>query len=201
MWTPEKVATRDHQKQSILSGLKSYQEEYILGQKTRLRQKKMSDARDDYKWRTDPELSRLDAVSVLKLPFVAYIVNYFDLIHRPGKNRHFLAIETSDGKHIGNCSYYDIDEINHEAQVGIMIGNRDYWNNGYGTDVIITLVDHIFRRTTINRLYLKTLDWNFRAHKCFLNSGFTEYSREFRDGYNFLFMELTRTEWRKNRDK
>lgn len=197
---PDNLAAVKCQKRNILDVLKSTREEYILGRKIKLRQKKISDARDDHRWRTDPELSRLDAVPVLTLPFVAYIINYLNIIHRPVKNRLFLAIETLDGKHIGNCSCYDIDEHNSEAQVGIMIGNRDYWDKGYGTDAIKTLVNHIFRRTKITRIYLKTLDWNIRAQKCFLGCGFTEYSRESLDGYNFLFMDLTRTEWQKNRN-
>ena len=192
MLTPDKAATRKHEKQGALGELESWQEQHILGQKTRLRKKRLSDARNDHKWRSDPELSRLDAVPVLKLPFAAYIIQYLDEIHRPGKNRLFLAIETREGKHIGNCSCYDIDEYNKEAQVGIMIGNRDYWDQGYGTDVISTLMDNLFRRTSLNRLYLKTLVWNTRAQKCFLNCGFTVYARESQNGYSFLFMEMKR---------
>jgi RimJ/RimL family protein N-acetyltransferase len=201
MRNPGKAATTKQQKRGAIGGLKSHQEECILGQKTRLRQKRMSDARNDHKWRSDPELSRLDAAPVLKLPFAAYIIYYLDVIHRPGKNRLLLAIETLDGKHIGNCICYDIDESKGEAQVGIMIGDRDYWDKGYGTDALRTLVNHIFRRTMVNRLYLKTLDWNIRAQRCFLNCGFTEYSRGSQNGYHFLFMEMKREHWQKSSDK
>ena len=190
-----------NQKQSILGGLKSYKEKYILGQKTRLRLKKLSDARNDYRWQSDAELARLDAAPVLKLSFAVYILDYIDVIRRPGRNRYPLAVETVDGKHIGNCTCYDIDENNDEAQVGIMIGDRDYWDKGYGTDAIVTLVDHVFLRTTVNRVYLKTLDWNIRAQKCFQNCGFTEYIRESRNGYNFLFMEMKREQWQKSSEK
>ncbi len=187
-----------HQKQSVLGGLKAYKEKYIHGQKTRLRQKKLSDARNDYKWQSDPELARLDAAPVLKLSFAVYLLDYLDVISRPGKNRYPLAVETTDGKHIGNCTCYDIDEDNSEAQVGIMIGDRDYWDQGYGADAITALVDHVFRQTPVNRLYLKTLDWNIRAQKCFQNCGFTEYERASRNGYNYLFMEMKREQWQKS---
>ncbi|MGD9142794.1 MAG: GNAT family N-acetyltransferase [Dehalococcoidia bacterium] len=198
---PGKAVAMKRQKQSILSGLKSYKEKYIPGEKTRLRQKKLTDARDDYRWQSDPELAHLDAAPVLKLSFAVYLLDYVDSIRRPGKKRFPLSIETLKGKHIGNCTCYDIDEENSEAQVGIMIGDRDYWDRGYGSDAFMTLVDHLFLKTIAKRVYLKTLDWNMRAQKCFQNCGFTEYSRSSRNGYNFLFMEMTRKQWQKSFDR
>ena len=107
-------------------------------------------------------------------------------------NRYPLAIETLEGKHIGNCTCYDIDEKKGEAQVGIMIGDKDYWDKGYGTDAIVTLVDHVFENSSLNRLYLKTLDWNKRAHQCFIKCGFTDYGKLKHSGHNFVLMELKR---------
>ena len=115
-----------------------------------------------------------------------------------------MAIETLDGKHIGNCTCYDIDEKKSEGQLGIMIGDRDYWDQGYGTDAITTMINLVFRTTNLQRLYLKTLDWNLRAQKCFRNCGFTECGYLKRDGMNFLLMELKRKQWEErqgNREK
>jgi RimJ/RimL family protein N-acetyltransferase len=78
-----------------------------------------------------------------------------------------------------------------------MIGNRDYWNKGYGTDTVTTLVDYIFRQMNLKRIYLKTLDWNIRAQKSFQKCGFTPYGHLARDGYNFVLMEIYRSQWRK----
>ena len=188
-------------KQGIIGGLKAYKAKNIPGKKTRLRPKKMSDARNDYKWQTDPELARLDAAPVLKLAFPVYLLDYIDAVHWPGKNRYPLAIETLDAKHIGNCTCYDIDESNLETQIGIMIGNREYWDQGYGADAVTTLVDHIFRYTPVKRIYLKTLDWNIRAQQCFQKCGFNEYIRDFRNGHHFIFMEITRDQWEKSVEK
>jgi RimJ/RimL family protein N-acetyltransferase len=195
------MATMKKPKQGVLDGLKAHKEKYIPGKKTRLRSKKLSDARNDYKWQTDPELARLDAAPVLKVAFPVYLLDYIDAVHRPGKSRYPLAIETLDAKHIGNCTCYDIDERNLETQIGIMIGDREYWDKGYGTDVIITLTDHIFHHTPVKRLYLKTLDWNTRAQQCFRNCGFTEYLKDFRNGHHFLFMEINREQWQKSAEK
>ncbi len=164
----------------------------IIGNKIKLREKKVADARADYMWRTDPELVRLDATSLLTTTFLQYQSAYASELRYPSSTRQQFAIETLDGKHIGNCVFYDINETKGEAELGIMIGDCDYWGKGYGTDAVNTLVNHIFHRTNLKRIYLKTLDWNTRAQKCFKKCGFTEYGHLVRDGFSFILMEMYR---------
>ncbi len=177
--------------------MKPLRGEYITGEKTRLRDKKLGDVRADYRWQGDPELSKLDAAPALIMSFALYLLEYSTTLHENHYQRYPLAVETLDGKHIGNCTCYDIDEKRGEAQIGIMIGDRDYWNQGYGADVINAFVKYIFTHSTLNRLYLKTLDWNGRAQKCFIKCGFTQCGWLKRDGYNFMLMELYRDKWEK----
>jgi RimJ/RimL family protein N-acetyltransferase len=183
-------------KDGSAAGLKISKGKSITGSKVRLRDKKLTDVRNDYQWQTDPELSRLDAAPPMTASFLAYLFDYTDSIHRPGPTRYPLAIETLDGKHIGNCTCYDIDDDRNQAQLGIMIGDRDYWDKGYGTDTVKTLVDYIFRNTRLERVYLKTLDWNLRAQKCFQNCGFTMCGKIARNGKIFVFMEIKREQWK-----
>lgn len=171
----------------------------ITGSKIKLRDKSLSDVRNDYLWQTDSELVRLDAVPLLTTSFPHYLLDYTSELRYPTPTRHPFAIETLDGKHIGNCVYYNINEAKDEAELGIIIGNRDYWDKGYGTDTVATLVSHIFLQTNLKRLYLKTLDWNHRAQKCFKKCGFTPYGRLGKDGHNFVLMELHRKQWEEKR--
>ncbi len=164
----------------------------IAGRKIILRDKRLADAPDDYTWQTDPELTRLDAVPPLKTTFPQYLSDYASELGYSFKTRHPFAIETLDGKHIGNCIYFGIDEAKGETELGIMIGNRDYWDKGYGSDAVTTLVNYIFRQTKIRRIYLKTLDSNSRAQKCFHKCNFTPYGHLVRDGFSFILMELNR---------
>lgn len=167
----------------------------IATSKIRLRSKRIADARNDYRWQTDAELAQLDAASVCSLPFSKYFSQYtFDLYYPP-LDRHEFAVESLDGKHIGNCVYYNVDMLKHEAEVGIMIGERDYWGMGYGVDAINALLEHVFTRTGIERVYLKTLDWNDRARQCFEKCGFTQFGHMVRNGYSFVRMDLNRKQW------
>ena len=173
----------------------SIQDSMITGSKIKLRNRKLADARDEYMWRTDPELARLDATSLLTTSFPQYQSAYAGELCYPTSTKREFAIETLDDKHIGNCIYYDINESKGEAELGIIIGNRDYRDKGYGTDAVTTLVNHIFRQTNLKRIYLKTLDWNTRAQKCFKKCGFTEYGHLARDGFSFLLMEIYHKQW------
>ena len=167
----------------------------ITGEKIRLRKIRSADATNNYTWQTDPELVRLDASPVLTVTFPQYLSTYLSELRHPSANRHAFAIETRGGEHIGNCSYYDIDEIKGEAELGIMIGNRGYWDKGYGADTVNTLLSYIFRKTNLKRIYLKTLDSNRRAQRCFEKYGFTPYGHLNRDGYNFVLMEIYCKQW------
>lgn len=168
-----------------------------IGSKVKLREKRLADATDDYAWLTDAELAELDAVPLPTTTFPQYLSDYTSNLRYPPTIRHQFAIETKEGKHIGNCTYYGINETKGEAELGIMIGNRDYWDQGYGTDAVATLLDYVFQRTKLNRLYLKTLISNARAQKCFTKCGFIPHGHLKKDGYSFVLMELHRQEWQK----
>ena len=169
----------------------------ISGNKVKLREKRLADAADDYAWLNDAELAELDAVPLSTTTFPQYLADYTSDLRYPPTIRHQLAIETKEGKHIGNCTYYGIDSDKGEAELGIMIGDRDYWDRGYGADAVAALLDYVFRKTKLNRLYLKTLVYNARAQKCFAKCGFTPYGHLKKDGYSFILMELNRDEWKK----
>jgi RimJ/RimL family protein N-acetyltransferase len=174
----------------------------IKGNRIILRDKSIEDVINDYKWETDPELAALDATIPVKLPFGKYKQDYTEEIRHPYFASCRFAIETIDGKHIGNCAYYHISERIGETELGIMIGDKEYWNQGFGVDVVSTLLNYIFENTALKRVYLKTLASNYRAQTCFRKSGFKPYVRLVRDGYDFLFMEIYRREWllRKNKN-
>lgn len=173
----------------------------INGNRIILRDKDPSDAWDDYSWETDPELAKLDAAPLTFISYSQYLVDYTMELRAPRTTSRQFAVDTLDSKHIGNCSYYNLDKSRGEVELGIMIGNRDYWDKGYGVDVISTLLDYIFQQTTVKRVHLKTLDWNTRAQKCFQKCGFTECGHLNRDGFNFTLMEIHRKEWEANTDK
>ena len=167
----------------------------LTGQQTVLREKRIEDAVVDFEWRVDPELAKLDATTPLRLTLDEYTRYFRDELEFPSPWSVRLAVETFDGEHIGNVMYYDVDERKKQAELGIMIGIREYWGRGYGTDVVATVLKHIFLDTGIERVYLHTLAWNDRAQSAFRKSGFKVVRDVTKDGYEFLLMEVIRDDW------
>jgi RimJ/RimL family protein N-acetyltransferase len=88
-----------------------------------------------------------------------------------------LAIETKDGTHIGNCDLRNGQPENRKAALGIMIGDKEYWSNGYGSDAVITLLRFGFHEQNLNRVWLHVFDFNERAQACYRKVGFVEEGR------------------------
>ena len=166
-----------------------------------LRPKRLEDAWYDYTWRVDRALAALDAAAPLRLSFEQFLRQYKDDLRHPSPWSQRYSITTLDEKHIGNCMSYDINVSFGEAELGIMIGDRNYWNQSYGYDSMIALVDHMFTSTSLRRLYVHTLEWNKRARRCFEKCGFTLRSIENRSSKSFALMDIFRDQWYRIRDE
>ena len=81
----------------------------LKGEKVVIRERRLKDVSDDYAWRTDEELARLDATLPISMSYDDFLRHSREeLVHgNPSSQR--LAIDTLSGLHIGNCMYYDID--------------------------------------------------------------------------------------------
>ncbi|MCH2312268.1 MAG: GNAT family N-acetyltransferase [SAR202 cluster bacterium] len=167
----------------------------LIGEKVILREKKLEDAVEDYVWRRDPELSELDATRPISMSFTDYHRYTREELRYDSYYSVRLAVDTLDGTHIGNCMYYDINDRRLEAELGIMIGNRDYWSQGYGSDAVKTLIDYIFSYTHLTKIYLHTLEGNLRARRSFEKSGLLEIRKAKRSGKNFVRMEIIKEDW------
>jgi RimJ/RimL family protein N-acetyltransferase len=164
------------------------------GRRTVVRRKRVGDARDEYRWRSDPDLAQFDASRPVQAPYESYERNWsFDyrFTDMPGRS---FAIEDELGRHIGNVMYYNIDAARSEAEIGISIGERGWWSQGYGSDALEVVVRGLFEVSGLGRLYLHTLDWNGRAQAAFRKVGFEICGTSWRDGHTFVIMEVRR-EW------
>jgi RimJ/RimL family protein N-acetyltransferase len=168
--------------------------EVARGSRVVIRAKRLGDTPDDYRWRSDPELSRYDAARPIAVTYQEYFAVMREEVLYPSPYRRSLAIEDVGGAHIGNIMYYNIDSLRQEAELGITIGERAYWSGGYGSEAVALLARHLLTSGAFRRLHLKTLDWNRRARRAFEKAGFVECGKAQRAGNVFVLMEL-RAEW------
>ena len=167
----------------------------LRGARIILRGKRIEDAEQDYIWRSDHQLASLDAAFPLAMSYDRFLKLAEDQMRYPTPGSHHFATETLDGKFIGNCMYYDLDSVKMQAELGIVIGDRDYWSNSYGYDAVTTLLDHCFNEKKLERVYLHTLEWNKRAQRCFEKCGFVQVRPVRRMSHDFILMEVFREDW------
>jgi RimJ/RimL family protein N-acetyltransferase len=49
---------------------------------------------------------------------------------------HFSIVILKNDELIGICGLLNVDKINRTTEVGIFIGNKKYWNKGYGPEAM-----------------------------------------------------------------
>lgn len=164
----------------------------ISGHKVILCEKTLDEARRDYRWQKDAELMAFSGYPRLEESFAQYLTHCVGA-YKKQPSRELFTIKTIDrNEHIGNCAVYDVDHTKNEAQIGILIGEREYWDLGYGNDAVNTLVAYVFKDMGLNRIYLRTREDNRRARACFEKCGFKACGELRQNGCNFILMELLR---------
>ena len=174
---------------------------FIKGESVILREKNIKDLSDDYHWRTDPELSELDATTPIYISFDDFSRQFHEEIFYGGLSSKKLSIDSTARKHIGNCMFYGFDSYRQQAELGIMIGDKNYWGKGYGTETVKLMLHYIFSETNLNRIYLHTLNCNDRARKSFIKCGFKEVREIEKGRYNFILMEIFKQSWEEQKTK
>jgi RimJ/RimL family protein N-acetyltransferase len=88
-------------------------------------------------------------------------------------NEVFLAIvENKHDMHIGNIKLGPINWIHRIADIGILIGEKDHWGKGIGTEAIRLTVDYAFGTLNLHKLTAGCYSPNNASLKAFQKNGF-----------------------------
>lgn len=175
----------------------------IYGDRIRLRAIERDDIPRFVDWLNDPEVI---AGLVIHLPMASWEEDrwFENLSGRPVEERP-LALEarSPDGNwtHIGNVGLHQIEWSNRSAEFGIFIGDKNYWNKGYGTEATRLTLKHGFETLNLNRIYLHVYETNPRAIHVYEKTGFVHEGKLrqsiYRNGryYDSHLMSMLRSEW------
>ncbi len=97
-------------------------------------------------------------------------------IAKGGRDGASFAIEV-DGVFIGQCALFAEDAVGRTCELGITIGDKAYWNQGYGREAIGLLIDYGFRHRNLHRIWLRVHAANRRAINAYRACGFVEEGR------------------------
>ena len=73
---------------------------------------------------------------------------------------------------IGTIGLHEIDQFNNNARLGIIIGNTDYQNNGYGKEAINAILKMAFEKLGMHQIYLNVFKGNNKAIGIYSKIGF-----------------------------
>ncbi len=172
----------------------------------RIRSVEESDLPLFMEWINDPEV--IEGLRVF-LPMSMWEEKewFAALAKRPPAERPLcVEIPEAEGwRLIGNASFFNTDPIAHAAEIGIMIGDKSVWGQGYGTEMMRFLLKHGFENLNLNRIQLYVYEKNERAIHVYEKVGFVHEGRKrqalYRNGkyQDILIMSVLREEWEANR--
>jgi RimJ/RimL family protein N-acetyltransferase len=88
-----------------------------------------------------------------------------------------FAVETLDGRHIGLTGLHRIDYRHGTALTGSLIGLRELWGQGYGTDMIRARTHYAFSVLGLRLLWSEVMLGNERSLRALMRAGYREAGR------------------------
>jgi RimJ/RimL family protein N-acetyltransferase len=82
-------------------------------------------------------------------------------------------LEKDSGRPIGSTFFRDIDYEHEKAEVGLVIGEKDAWGSGYGTEATSLMVDYAFNTLGLHKVFTRILADNIKPEKICITTGFS----------------------------
>ena len=173
----------------------------IRGERVWLRPAERADIPTFVRWFSDAETTRFLAQ---RLPMsLAGEEQWFErMLQQQGKELYlFVICLLEDDRPIGTIGLHDVDHLNGGAEFGIVIGEKDLWGRGYGTDALNAIADFGFGELRLERIQLYCYAFNPRGRRSYEKAGFTLEGllrrAHYQNGeyHDVMRMSLLRDEW------
>jgi len=144
----------------------------------------------------DPEIAEWNGNRPLKMPLWLFKRVVSGEIKR-GDRIGFVVLD-ENGDWLGTLELYESNR--RQATLGIILGRKDRWGQGYGREAVAAAVDYAFERLGLEKIKLRTFAHNQRAQRAFVAAGFKVVGDEdLPGGKKDVLMEINREDWRRSR--
>lgn len=145
---------------------------FLIGERIYLRGIEKKDLSGEYyDWMNDYEITRYLESGRFPNSQEGMEAYYQARVNNP--NEVFLAVVLKENdRHIGNVKLGSINWVHRHAEIGILIGAKDCWNKGYGTEATVLLMDYAFKRLNLHKIILGVVAEHKAAIKVYENIGF-----------------------------
>ncbi len=182
---------------------------YLTGERIRLRAAEKEDISAFLRWINDEEVTE-NLLLVSPMSRFEEERWYESMMKQPA-TEHVLVIEVKDQgpnndfRPIGTCQFHNIDWRNRSTEIGIMIGEKAFWDQGYGTETMQLLIEHGFSTLNLHRIWLQVYAKNKRAIRAYEKSGLT-HEGQYREAhyqhgqyFDVHLMSILKDEWQAER--
>jgi len=157
----------------------------IRGEKVYLTELDRSNAEVIRAWLNDPEVHEFLAVG--RIPITREAEEQYYEHQAASDDRHTFEIHVSaDGRYVGNVGLKDVDLVHRRAELGLAIGAKEDWGQGYGADAIRACLRFAFDTLGLHSVRLRAHEDHLRGIDLYRRVGFVEVGREreavFQDG-------------------
>jgi [ribosomal protein S5]-alanine N-acetyltransferase len=166
---------------------------FLHGERVYLHRPMMDDAAKVFHWERDDEVWRYDP----RRPYSRSMTEFLPIFKRNyvhcGGLQYWFIIEDEQHVPIGTITYFNVDARLGQAEIGLGLGDKTRWGQGYGPDAIATLVRYLFTFPNIVRVYAETAMANHPARRAFAKAGFVEVGQVFdprSTGQPWLLLEI-----------
>lgn len=151
-------------------------------------------------WLNDPEVTTFTLTGDFPITRIAEEA-WFEKMSQPGDTDVFFAIETHGGEHVGFSGLHRIDYRNGVATTGTLIGRKDTWGRGLGTDACKVRAQYAFQVLGLRLLLSNVFADNTGSARMLTKAGYKEVGRiprrywkrgSYRDD---LILALYREDW------
>jgi RimJ/RimL family protein N-acetyltransferase len=84
----------------------------------------------------------------------------------------YFCICDAQGRPLGRIEYEGLHHRHRTCELGIYLGEKDAWSQGYGSEAIVLLLDWLFNQRSAHRVWLTTHIQNLRAQRAYEKVGF-----------------------------
>lgn len=136
-------------------------------------------------WLNDQEITRY--METGRFP-----ISKDDIVIPDGRNNIRFAIFTND-LYIGTISIHKIEWVSRRAEIGYMIGNKEFWGCGVATEAIKLITDYGINRLGLNKIIAGTVEGNIGSEKVLEKNGYKKYAVEPQEYFlNGKFLDLNK---------
>lgn len=137
-----------------------------------LRNISIEDCNENYlEWMNDSEINQY-----LESRFIIHTIDslksFVSSMNSSENNILFAIIDKESDKHIGNIKLGNIHPIHRYADIGLVIGDKNYWGQGIATNAINLVCKYAFDELNLRKVFAGVYENNIGSIKAFKKCGF-----------------------------